>query len=373
MSNTEIYKKLADWLKGSWYGLPDSEHLISVLEATYTPQEAEFLTGMPFSPKKLYDLAAVKGIEKGKLGRELDKLAKKGLVYREKRGEEVFYRLNDAFFVFLRSSFWPGYEDDRSKEIAPPVNRYMADSLFKRYEHVHVRGLRAVPINGTVDEHHTVMPYEDVVKLVDGFNYYSVSYCACRQRKKLDPDSPTCKLPMENCLHFDNLGRYIVENGLGREITKEETLKILTEAAESGLVHGASNWREQVDTICNCCKCCCMWLESYHVFKHKEAHTPSNYRLKTHAETCKGCGLCVKRCPMEALELEETPEAKNKVGKVSVLSKPDLCLGCGVCAYKCPTKSLKLVERETIHEPPKDARECTKLFYIQGGAGNKPK
>jgi NAD-dependent dihydropyrimidine dehydrogenase PreA subunit len=76
---------------------------------------------------------------------------------------------------------------------------------------------------------------------------------------------------------------------------------------------------------------------------------------------------------MEALELEETPEAKNKVGKVSVLSKPDFCLGCGVCAYKCPTKSLKLVERETIHEPPKDARECTKLFYIQSGAGNKPK
>ena len=62
---------------------------------------------------------------------------------------------------------------------------------------------------------------------------------------------------------------------------------------------------------------------------------------------------------MEALDLEDDPEAKdritvvgnkelkNKKGKVSV-ANVDVCIGCGVCAYKCPTKSLILKRRPTV-------------------------
>ena len=126
-------------------------------------------------------------------------------------------------------------------------------------------------------------------------------------------------------------------------------------------------------------------LEAFHKLKHAEGFTPSNYRVRTNDETCIGCGLCVKRCPMEALHLEDYPEAKgrittvtdeknggtkelkNKSGKVSVVD-PDLCIGCGVCAYKCPTKSLVLERRETIEGPPKDAREYTKLVMADFAA-----
>jgi len=93
-------------------------------------------------------------------------------------------------------------------------------------------------------------------------------------------------------------------------------------------------------------------------------------------ETCIGDGLCVKRCHMEALRLEDSPETKgritvvaaenksgkkelkNKSGKVAVLN-PELCIGCGVCAYKCPTKSLVLERREVIQHPPETGREYT--------------
>jgi NAD-dependent dihydropyrimidine dehydrogenase PreA subunit len=103
---------------------------------------------------------------------------------------------------------------------------------------------------------------------------------------------------------------------------------------------------------------------------------PSNYRIRTNDRTCIGCGLCVKRCPMEALKLEDRPEVKNretlvakddgsqkklinKKGKVSVLN-PKFCIGCGVCAFKCPSKSLILERKEVIHNPPRDGREFMK-------------
>ncbi|MBM3149821.1 MAG: 4Fe-4S dicluster domain-containing protein [Chloroflexi bacterium] len=141
-----------------------------------------------------------------------------------------------------------------------------------------------------------------------------------------------------------------------------------------------------MDTICNCCKCCCIFFEAYYKLNHSTSLTPSNYHIGTNAETCIGCGLCVKRCPMEALHLEDLPEAKgritvvpggngggqtqlkNKTGKVSV-ANADLCIGCGVCAYKCSTKSLTLERRVSIEHPPKTGRDYFMRYMADRQAG----
>jgi formate hydrogenlyase subunit 6/NADH:ubiquinone oxidoreductase subunit I len=64
---------------------------------------------------------------------------------------------------------------------------------------------------------------------------------------------------------------------------------------------------------------------------------------------------------MDALQLESSPEARNKTGKVAVLNL-GLCIGCGVCAHKCPAHSLILERREGIADPPLDGRDYTKRF-----------
>ena len=164
---------------------------------------------------------------------------------------------------------------------------------------------------------------------------------------------------------------------MGREITREEARDILRQSAEEGLVHGLSNMQEGVDTICNCCKCCCVAFEAVYKLGHAEGMVSSNYRAHPNPALCIGCRLCVKRCPMEAIQLENSPEAKNRVtkitddlgkvkelenkaGKVAIINT-DICIGCGVCAYKCSTKSLVLERREVITQPPKDEFEYVDL------------
>jgi ferredoxin len=155
---------------------------------------------------------------------------------------------------------------------------------------------------------------------------------------------------------------------MGREITREEMREILRTAAKSGLVHGVSNWLDDMDTICNCCKCCCMWFEGYHVLHQSGSLSPSNYQVHGDHEKCKGCGLCVERCPMEAQRLEESPEANNKLGKISVTTL-ERCIGCGVCVYTCPVEALTLERREITEDPPKDVFEFAKHYFRDRQAG----
>jgi len=362
MSDEELYEQFIRWLDKAWWGLPESEHLMPTIKAFYSPEEAGLLTGIPFSSINLEELAEMKDMDPAELGKNLDALARKGAVWRSVKGGSVRYKLNDTFFTFMRGPFWGANPDEPTRALAPPLNKYFYDGFMEQFAHAHSKGLRTIPINKTIEDPRRILPYEDVVKYVDSQDYCTVSFCPCRQRKNLDPDSPDCKHPVEVCLHFGQLGHYIVENGLGREITKEETREILKQAAESGLVHAISNWEKGADTICNCCKCCCLFFEAYHVLKHDKSHDVSNYRVRTSPETCKACGLCVERCPMDALRLEDSTKATNKKGKVAVLD-PDLCIGCGVCVYKCPTESLILERREEIYHPPKDAREWMERWF----------
>jgi len=343
----------------------------------FTPEEASLLTGIPFSGRYLDELAELKQMDPAELRLNLDALAQKGAVFRTVTGDTVRYSLNEGLFAMYRGTFWPGRSDERSRAVAPLANQYYYHGWGDQTKDTHLKGLRVLPIEETIEDTRQVLPYEEVVKVLESKEYFAVTHCPCRTRKDQDPGFPDCPHSTEVCLHFDRLAHYIVENGLGREITREETRQILRQSAEEGLVHGISNMLEGVDTICNCCQCCCMFLEAYHKLGHAEGMTPSNYRARTVPDLCIGCGLCVKRCPMEAIQLEDSPEVKNRItkitddtgkvkelknkaGKLAVINT-EICIGCGVCAYKCSTESLVLERREVITYPPNDGREFTRL------------
>jgi len=83
----------------------------------------------------------------------------------------------------------------------------------------------------------------------------------------------------------------------------------------------------------------------------------SNYVLEVVApESCKACAMCVKRCPMDAIQLKFSTKATNKFRK-AVEVDAELCIGCGVCVHKCKPKAIMLEKKEEITRPPKTTND----------------
>jgi len=89
----------------------------------------------------------------------------------------------------------------------------------------------------------------------------------------------------------------------------------------------------------------------------------SNFRAKVDIEACTGCGLCMKRCQVDAIVLKGTPK-KAVIGETR-------CIGCGLCVTTCPADAIQLVPtgRETV--PPKDEEDLndTIMSHKRGVVG----
>ena len=101
MAEQEVYQKFINWLRKTWWGLPDSEQLLPLIKARYTVKEAKFLTGFPFSGRSLEELVTLKSMSPDQLGPYLDDLARKGIVFKRTGDNTARYSLNDSFFVFF--------------------------------------------------------------------------------------------------------------------------------------------------------------------------------------------------------------------------------------------------------------------------------
>ncbi|MBI4596479.1 MAG: 4Fe-4S binding protein [Candidatus Tectomicrobia bacterium] len=357
MSDKSPYSRFIEHMRSWAIGLPESEVLIPLLQTRLTPEESEFLADLPFLPIAIEQLTEQFKTPIVELSARLDPLATRGLLFRHESKDTIRYALNDSVFIFYRSPFWAGRDDDSTQKLATLANQYLHEAMGAEYRSYPTSVLRALPVETGIKDERKVLPYEDVVQILESEDYFCTSTCPCRHRKNLDPNASNCKHETFNCLHFGRLAQYMVRNGMGKEITREETMDILRAAAEAGLVHGIGNLKERSDTICNCCSCCCIFLEPLKNPQVQKSFQPSNYMVEMDTESCKGCGLCVKRCPMGALELVE---------KLLRL-KPDLCIGCGVCAYKCPTQSLGLVHREKEQDFPLNGRDWIYRMGMERG------
>jgi Na+-translocating ferredoxin:NAD+ oxidoreductase RNF subunit RnfB len=190
---------------------------------------------------------------------------------------------------------------------------------------------------------------QKVEELIDKFDDISVGHCFCRHHR--DILGEPCKHTdlRENCFTFGKSARYIAEQGFGRLISKEEALDIMKKSEDDGLVHKAfhphSDITKAETSICNCCKDCCGTLEWWRMGMVALINS-TNFLSQVDSDICSGCGTCVEKCPVDAIELNDSDIAEVNA---------EYCLGCGVCAHFCPENAITLLEgmRKVYVAPPR--------------------
>jgi NAD-dependent dihydropyrimidine dehydrogenase PreA subunit len=242
-----------------------------------------------------------------------------------------------------------GFWEAQVNKLDPDVVRDVEDYLDTLMEQSFWRGspqMRTIPVNKSISIENVVMPYERAEELVHAHKTFAVSNCICRQEKRIMGKG--CDKPEESCLQFDMAADSVIRKGKGRAISLEETLAILKRAEEVGLVLQPANAKDPL-FICTCCGCCCGVLRSLKRYPEPASLVASPFLASLNVDTCKGCGLCTKRCQMEALSLSN---------KKAVLDL-NRCIGCGLCVSTCPTQSLSLVRKPKGKQPyvPKDVIE----------------
>ncbi len=66
-----------------------------------------------------------------------------------------------------------------------------------------------------------------------------------------------------------------------------------------------------------------------------------------YTDLCKGCGLCIVKCPINA-KGEKCLQWSKEVGIYQTpCVEPDasLCIGCGTCALICPDSAIRIQKK----------------------------
>jgi len=342
MAQTDVYETLAEHLHSMPIGAPKTPELIEILKILFTEEEASLGVKLPLFPAMTLDaLAERTGMGKEPLKALLDRMAKKGTVFVELGGSEPQYRLLPTVVGFSETPFWPGKRTEETEKLAPLWMKYAVNAFYHELGGLSdTPVVRVVPLEQTLADERRVSPYEQLAELVKKTSYQAVAHCPCRLMRD-HAGMGKCSHSTENCLHFGSMARYMVAQGMARQITVEETLAILRRANEEGLVHVTNNFQGEIDTICNCCSDACIFLTGLLFMGEKNMFARSNFVSQIHEDTCLACGLCAERCPVKAIEVEET--ARVDAAK---------CIGCGVCHPTCPSESIKLVERPEPEKRP---------------------
>jgi ferredoxin len=344
----DVYEMLAEHLNRLPAGYPrtPSGVEIRILKRLFTPEEAMLARALTFKPETPDEIARRVGGNVDEVAERLENMAKKGLIFRIRKGSEKRYMA--AQFVV---GIWEYHVNDLTPELIADLREY-APYFFQNMLNLKTPQLRVIPIPGAITAQQTIMPYEEAQKLIESEELIAVAPCICRKEHRMTGEG--CDRPLESCLVFGLGAQYYIDNGLGRRITKEEALEIIKQAERDGRVLEPSN-AQKITAMCTCCGCCCQILRNLKKLPKPAHFVVSRFVAEIDESLCVLCGTCVDRCQMDAITLGEDSAVLNK----------DRCIGCGLCVTTCPEGALTLKEKPASEQkevPPSLKETYMKIF-----------
>lgn len=336
----DTYKELANHLDQLPGGYPATKSGVElrILRRLFSEEHAALALQLRLVPEPAGRIAQRAGMNGKVCALMLHEMEELGLLFStEKNGETRFMA---AQFVV---GIWEYHVNSLNEELIRDVNEYLPFLMdFNTWKET--PQLRTIPIGQSLDVEHQALPYEYADQLVEGKRKYLVAPCICRKEHTMLGKG--CDKPEEACLIFDTAADYYEKRGIGRVINKAETLQILQSAEHHGLVVQPSNAKDPL-SICLCCGCCCQVLKMLKRLPRPGDSFTSAFIAQTLPESCRGCAVCLKRCPMDALTMADK----------KVVLDEGRCIGCGLCVSVCPTDALSMKRSSRQPKVPENARE----------------
>lgn len=324
--NDDLYRRLShhlDDLPGGFPSTPDGLEL-RILRRLFDPEEAYLAVHLSLLPESPEVIAKRVGQSEQEISKRLETMANKGLIYRHQEGEGAPLYMALQFVVGI----WEYQLNNLSRELVEDVDEYF-HSFWDFEVWKKAPQLRTIPVMESLPTSNDALTHEQAVVLVETAQRFAVADCICRKERRLVGEG--CDKPLEMCLTFDSGADFYIRNHLGREIDRQEALRILHLADEAGLVLQPSNARKPV-SICCCCGDCCGVLRNLRRQPRPADLVASPYIAYHDPVICSGCGDCLERCQMEALTMGDG------VAILDIMK----CIGCGLCVSTCPTGALTL-------------------------------
>jgi electron transport complex protein RnfB len=334
--DSTVYERLADALDRLPNRFPrtDSGVEIAILKKIFTLEEARIASQMG-REREPYDVIAARvGLESETAKHVLSEMARKGMVRSDVLDGKPRFRLNQ-WLVGLYEHYGLSHMDHDFFHL---VEAYFAEGgvagIMRPQPAIH----RVLPAQHAVKSE-WILPYDDVKAILDRQTTFTVRPCICRVQQD-QVNKRRCEFPIDICLGFSAHDRPPRPG----DITKQEAIALLDQAEEIGLVHSVTNVIEGLGYVCNCCSCCCAILRGITDFGIKNSIAYANYYSTIDPETCIGCGICVKRCHVQAISLDNSTADVDR----------ERCIGCGLCVTGCPTGAAQLQRKpasEIVHPP----------------------
>lgn len=374
----EKYKKAARVIvKAGVFPFPINDTMLKILKKLITEEDLDLV--LAFKRKTSQTIEQLK--QSSKLSEEqiqihTKSLAKKGLIFNQSSSAGIMvYRLMPLLMVgafeytFMKKIKFTEEEKEIAKLFAQLFQEYSGfiqdnyDTIAPIFEDLrpydrtvsilnkNVSGEEIlISINEEIEApEEQIIPTQEVEVIIKKFDDIAVGHCFCRHHHDLLKNP--CKITnlRETCFSFGKSARYTSEQGFARMISKDEALQILKKSEESGLVHKAIHPHSDITkvetSICNCCKCCCGTLDWWRIGMTALINW-TNFLSNIDSSLCIGCGTCVEKCPVDAIQLNN-----DNIAEVNTL----YCIGCGVCAHFCSENAISLLEgmRKVYVPPPK--------------------
>ncbi|UCC18699.1 MAG: 4Fe-4S binding protein [Promethearchaeota archaeon] len=351
-SEDEIYKKLHREIDERMpIGFPAHESglELEILKLLFTPEEAEIaihLSALPEPLDKIYKRVKKHGISisKEKLEDLLNNLSDKGAIQGggsvfDKKHNRRRYRLAQwAIGIFE-------YQLGKiTKEFAELAKNYSLDVFYEEFHKKNtISQMRTIPVEKSLSLDYNVSTYENIQDIImNKVDRIAILNCVCREER--DVLEEPCKLSSMRrcCVMFNDAAERRINDGLGVEVSKEEIFDILKKYQKEGFVLQPEN-TQNPSFMCVCCGCCCGVLTMAKQFPKPSEYYSSNFYAQSNPELCNGCEVCVKRCQMEAVKIENNHAVVNL----------DRCIGCGNCVPTCGMKAMTLHKKRKSFVPPK--------------------